>query len=256
MRPDFENLYHQVETEHWWFVGRRDLLTALLRAEGATPESRILDVGCSAGATLRHLQGAGYRHVVGIDISAEAIERCRRAGLQQVYAMDAQAPDFPHGSFDVILASDILEHVSDEGAAAGAWFHLLRPRGVLIALVPAFMALWSGHDEANHHRKRYRLGELRACLERAGFETQRASYWNFLLFMPAAALRLIQRTLPGRAGGTGDLELPAAPSNRLLAAILRGENRLLEAGLAWPWGLSALVVARRPAADAIQTPLS
>lgn len=169
--------------------------------------------------------------------------------------MDAQAPDFPPGSFDIILASDILEHLADERAAVIAWFRLLRPRGVLIALVPAFMALWSPHDEANHHRKRYRLDELRGCLENAGFEIQRASYWNFLLFLPAAALRLAQRLAQRLGRSRIDVHLPPAPVNGLLAALLRAENRLLRAGLSWPWGLSALVIARRPGTNPGQAAL-
>lgn len=246
MHPEFENRYHQVEAGHWWFLGRRDLLCALVGDAGATPLTRILDVGCSGGALLRRLRADGYRRVVGIDRSPEAIARCRGSGLEDVHAMDAQQPDFPDGSFDIILASDILEHLPDERAAARAWLRLLRPGGVLIALVPAFMALWSPHDEANQHRTRYRLRELRACLEAAGFETRRASYWNFLLCLPAALLRLAQRAVPALGRARIDLDLPPAPVNGLLAAVLRAENRLLRAGLSWPWGLSAMVIARRP----------
>jgi SAM-dependent methyltransferase len=250
MRPEFMDRYHRVETEHWWFAGRRHLLTGLLEQAEATPSSRILDVGCSAGATICHLQARGYRQVTGIDISATAIERCRAQGLSDVHVMDGQDPAFPEGSFDVILASDVLEHVPDERAAVGAWFRLLRPGGVLIALVPAFMALWSPHDEANHHRKRYRLRELRDCVEGGGFSTERASYWNFLLFLPAAGLRVVQRLLPRMASGHADLEVPPAVANRALRIVLAGENRLLCAGLSWPWGLSALVTARRPRTSA------
>ncbi len=252
MRADFESQYHRVETDHWWFVARRDLLSALVRDAGAGPASRILDVGCAGGATIHRLQRDGYAHVIGIDLSPEAIARCRRGGLQNVHEMDAGHPDFPDQSFDLILASDVLEHVDDERAAVRAWFRLLRPQGLLIAMVPAFMALWSPHDEANHHRKRYRLGELRGCLEECGFETRRASYWNFLLFLPAAIIRVVQRAVPALGRTHPDLRIPPALLNGLLAALLSGENRLLRAGLSWPWGLSALVVARRPANSSIR----
>lgn len=247
MRAEFENRYHRAETDHWWFAGRRDLLSALLRAARMDPASRILDIGCSGGATIRRLRGDGYERVTGIDISAEAIAQCRRMGLEDVHIMDGAAPRFPDGSFDVIVASDVLEHVADEDRAARAWFRLLRPGGLLIALVPAFMLLWSPHDEANQHRKRYRLAELRRCLEASGFRTERASYWNFLLFLPAAAVRLAQRALPALGRGHPDLRVPPAPANGLLRAMLMMENRLLGAGVSWPWGLSALVTARRPA---------
>lgn len=127
---------------------------------------------------------------------------------------------------------------------------------MLIVLVPAFMALWSGHDEANEHRKRYRLGELRRCVESCGFETRRASYWNFLLFLPAAAIRMLQRFASRPASAHAGLRVPPLPVNRLLGAVLRGENRLFSAGLAWPWGLSALIIARRPAAQTGRGPHS
>jgi 2-polyprenyl-3-methyl-5-hydroxy-6-metoxy-1,4-benzoquinol methylase len=250
MRADFESQYHRVETEHWWFVGRRDLLVRLIRDAGAARSSRILDIGCAGGATIRRLQREGYTNVTGIDLSAEAVARCREQGLEAVHQMDAQAPGFPAASFDLILASDVLEHVADERRAARAWLELLKPHGCLIALVPAFMVLWSAHDEANHHRKRYRLAELRHCLEECGFETLRASYWNFLLFLPAALLRLLQRMRPGRKTQSAELDLPPGLLNSVLAGTLRGENRLLCAGLSLPWGLSALVVARRPAMPA------
>jgi len=248
MRADFENRYHRVEDEHWWFLGRRDLLCALVRAARVANDSPILDVGCAGGATIRSLKRQGYTAVTGIDLSPEAVARCRQSGLADVHAMDAQRPDFPDQSFDLILASDILEHVPDERAAVQAWYRLLKPRGVLIALVPAFMALWSPHDEANHHHRRYRLGELRRRLEAAGFETHRASYWNFLLFLPAALVRALQRLMPVLSRGSPDLAVPPRAANRLLSGLLAGENRLLLAGLRWPFGLSALVVARRPAA--------
>lgn len=248
MRGDFEQRYHRVEDEHWWFVGRRDLLCRLVQDARMSPDSPILDVGCAGGATIRRLQHDGYTAVTGIDLSAEAVARCRQAGLADVHAMDAQRPAFPDGSFDLILASDILEHVPDEAAAVNAWYRLLRPRGVLIALVPAFMSLWSPHDEANHHHRRYRLGELQGRLEAAGFETHRASYWNFLLFLPACVVRLVQRLWPALGRRSPDLRVPPRAANQLLSGLLEGENRLFQAGLNWPFGLSALVVARRPAA--------
>jgi SAM-dependent methyltransferase len=246
METDFENSYHQAEAKHWWFVGRRDLIIALLRETNADSGSRILDVGCAGGTTIQQLNEAGFAHVSGIDISGEAIAQCRRIGLRDVYQMDAQAPDFPDDSFDIIVASDVLEHVSDENAAVREWFRILSPGGCLIALVPAFMALWSAHDEANQHRKRYRLHELRQCFAACGFETQRASYWNFLLFVPAAMVRMLQRAMADNDQPIVELRVPPSMINIMFSSLLRGENRMLTAGVNWPWGLSALVVARRP----------
>ena len=131
--------------------------------------------------------------------------------------MDAQAPDFPDANFDIIVASDVLEHISDQDSVAREWFRMLSPGGILIALVPAFMALWSSHDEANQHRKRYRLHELRQCLEASGFEAQRASYWNFLLFVPAAMVRMLQRTISGHRQVDVNLRLPPSFANQFFS---------------------------------------
>jgi SAM-dependent methyltransferase len=246
METEFENSYHQVEAQHWWFVGRRHLIVALLRKMRAQTSGRILDIGCAGGATIQRLNEEGFSQVSGIDISSEAITQSRRNGLTDVYIMDAQAPDFPDAHFDIIIASDVLEHISDEDAAAREWFRLLSPGGTLIALVPAFMALWSAHDEANQHRKRYRLHELRQCLEASGFETQRASYWNFLLFVPAVMVRMLQRTISGHRQMDVNLRLPPSFANQFFSFLLRVENRIIAAGFNWPWGLSALIVVRRP----------
>lgn len=247
MQADYEALYHRVEDRHWWFTGRREVVRRLVEAAHPARTGRILDVGCAAGALLADLHGAGYRDLTGIDVSAVAIERCRQSGLADARLMDAADPAFPPASFDVVVASDVLEHLADAPAALRAWRRLLRPNGVIIAFVPAFMFLWSKHDVANHHHRRYRAPELGALLASAGLEVERLGYWNFLLFAPAALVRLGERLAPALRDMDSDIRLPAAPVNAALRAILRGENALTAAGANWPLGLSAMAVARVPA---------
>ena len=248
MQDDYEEKYHRVESEHWWFVARRHLVCALVQRYASAPSSRILDLGCSGGVTIQQLVRAGYTDVGGLDVSPAAIERCRSVGLTNLHAMDAQAPDLPNDSYDLIIASDVLEHLADEQAALQAWCRILRPNGVLLVFVPAFMFMWSPHDIVNQHYRRYRLPELQASLAAAGFETLRRSYWNFLIFPPAALVRLLQRVLPPIRGMIHlELRLPPAPLNRALVGLLRLENWLIRQGVTWPWGQSALVIARKPA---------
>jgi len=170
--------------------------------------------------------------------------------LGEVLVMDAQQPDFPPASFEVITASDVLEHLADAPRAVAAWYRLLRPGGTLLVFVPAFKCLWSRHDEVNHHFHRYRAGELASLLRAAGFEIQRQGYWNFFLFPPVALLRLARRLAPASAKAlpVGDLRPIPSLLNSLLICLLRLENRLVLAGLDFPWGISAMVVARKPSA--------
>ena len=247
MDADYEEKYHRVESIHWWFVARRNMLCALVRQFAPGPDSPILDLGCSGGVTLQALGAAGFTEVDGLDISPQALAQCRDSGLTRIFLMDAAAPMLPPEAYDLVLASDVLEHLADDGQALKSWFRLLRPGGVLIVFVPAFMFLWSPHDRINRHYRRYRLGELAAKLGAAGFQNERRSYWSFLIFPPAVLLRALQRLLPP-IQGLHHLEVRTPPGvlNRFLVRLLRVEDRLVRAGVRWPWGQSALVIARKP----------
>lgn len=247
MNKGFEKTYHEVEAAHWWFVSRRALVKDLVCRVAPGRSSAILEIGCSGGPLLGQLRDSGYTHLTGIDISPEAIALCRERNLGDVRVMDAQQPDFPAASFDVITASDVLEHLADAPRAVAAWHQLLRPGGTLIVFVPAFQFLWSGHDVVNHHFHRYRAAELAGLLRAAGFEIQRQGYWNFFLFLPVAAVRLAKRVFsrPANKLPTGDLQAVPRPLNFLLLLLLRLENRLMLCGLNFPWGVSASVIARK-----------
>lgn len=248
MNKGFEKTYHEVEAAHWWFVTRRALVRELVCRLARTRQAAILEIGCSGGPLMESLQAEGFVHLFGIDISPEAIALCRARNLPNVSVMDAQTPEFPPASFDVITASDVLEHLADVPRALAAWHQLLRPGGAVVVFVPAFQFLWSGHDVINHHFHRYRAAELAGLLRTAGFEVQRQGYWNFFLFLPVAVFRLAKRVFSGSSEKlpAGDLKPVAAPVNQLLIWLLKLENRLMLAGVNFPWGVSAAVIARKP----------
>lgn len=250
MNKDFEKLYHQVEDAHWWFVARRALVKHLVRLAAPAGASAVLEIGCSGGPLMQQLRDDGYTNVTGIDVSPEAIALCRERNLGNVHVMDAQQPDFPPASFDVITASDVLEHLADAPRALAAWCRLLRPAGTVIVFVPAFQFLWSGHDDVNRHFHRYRASELASLLQAAGFEVQRQGYWNFFLFLPVLCVRFVKRIAAGASKNppVGDIKPVPTLLNSLLIRLLQLENRLILAGLNFPWGISAMVIARKPAA--------
>jgi SAM-dependent methyltransferase len=242
----YQHLYSRLENSHWWFQGRADFILRLLRRLDVRPSAAILEVGCSAGPLVRRLQGAGYAHVTGIDVSEEAIRGCHAAGLSRTAVMDGTMPGFRDGSFDLVIASDVLEHIADEATALRSWARILRPGGRLVLFVPAFMFLWSSHDEVNHHRRRYTRAVLSARLGRAGFVVDRTGYWNVGLFLPVAGLRLIQRTWRRPALRTaGQLRPTGALTNAALFALLRLENRLLPSACPLPVGVSLFAIASR-----------
>jgi SAM-dependent methyltransferase len=247
MKREFEAQYHLLEENHWWFLGRRHLVHQLVLDSNAKRGARILEIGCSGGPLIQQLQADGYSSITGIDISAEAIELSRQRGLEDVHVMDAQKPSFSDESFDLITASDVLEHLSDAPRALTEWHRLLRPGGVLIVFVPAFMFLWSEHDEANKHFRRYRRPELTRLLTSNGFSVKRGSYWNFFLFFPVALIRLLKRCKPSsrRQEAHGDLGKPPNFINHFLFALLRFENKQICRGINWPWGISVMAIAQK-----------
>jgi len=247
MKKEFEAQYHLLEENHWWFLGRRHLVRQLVLRSNSNRDCRILEIGCSGGPLIQQLQADGYNFITGIDISAEGIELSRERGLKDVHVMDAQKLAFDDESFDVIAASDVLEHLADAPRALREWQRLLRPGGVLIVFVPAFMFLWSEHDEANKHFRRYRRSELSGLLAANGFAVERSSYWNFFLFFPVALVRLLKRWMPvsKKQEAHGDLNKPPDFLNRFLFALLRFENRQICRGIDLPWGVSTMAIARK-----------
>ena len=240
---EHERLAH-FEEWYWWHRGRQAIVERIV-ARCVAAGSRILDVGCGTGATTRVLRRFGS--VVGFDVGAEALRRARARGLPVARASAARLPARP-ASFDLVVALDVLEHLDDDVAAAREMLGALRPGGQLLVTVPAYPFLWSGHDEALGHRRRYRRRELEAALERAGFELAFSTYLMASILPAAIAVRLWERWLrraPARRE-SGYVVVPWAV-NECLAALTSAGGTFLP-WLRAPFGLSIAALARRPPA--------
>ena len=109
---------------------------------------------------MKSLQQMGFKNVCGVDISPESIRLCRQIGIESVSLADAANLNFCANSFDVIVASDILEHIEKDDEALKNWQRILKPNGKLLVFVPALKVLWSHHDVLNHHCRRYQKKTL------------------------------------------------------------------------------------------------
>ncbi len=98
------------------------------------PGRRVLDLGCRYGALTQHY--AAGNDVVGVDIDADALARAAELGIETHWA-DVEDPlAFEDGSFDVVVAGELLEHVRDPIALVAESRRLLRPGGTLVGSVP------------------------------------------------------------------------------------------------------------------------
>jgi SAM-dependent methyltransferase len=232
------------DEEHWWYRGRRRVLRAELDRLPLAPDPRLLDAGCGSGRTLDEL--ASYGRVSGIDLSETAVAAARRRGHDDVHLAAVEEIPFPDSTFDVVTCLDVIEHTRDDQVTLAELLRVTRPGGLLLATVPAYQALWSAHDEANLHYRRYDRSSLRTAARAAGWDLVSDTYFNGLLLAPAAAVRFASRW---RSQTRSDLETTPQILNGLLELPLRFESRVLAAGSRLPAGLSLLALLRRPAVD-------
>lgn len=243
MNKDFEKKYHSLERDHFWFKARRKYILQLLK--DVPRDAKILDIGCSSGILLMDLEEIGFRkeNLFGIDISSEAIQNCHENGVANTFVMDAQEIILTE-KFDIIIASDCLEHLQDDHKALANWNSLLKPNGKALIFVPAFKFLWSDHDEVNMHFRRYTLKELKQKLKSNGFILQKASYWNFFLFPPIFAVRFIGRIFKSKNKKmNGDLD-KILPFNENIFQLINLENKFLKYA-EFPFGVSVFSVVKK-----------
>jgi SAM-dependent methyltransferase len=236
-----------VDEHHWWYRGRRRVIRAELDRLALPPGARILDAGCGSGRTLVELANYGGE-VCGIELNSDAAELARARGLGDVQVGRLEELPWEDGAFDLITCLDVIEHVPDDVTALVELRRVVAPGGWLLVTVPAYQALWSRHDEANHHYRRYSRSMLRAAARQAGWQIERVSSFNSLLLAPAAAVRLAQRRMGTRNGHSSDLDMGPAWLNDVLERPMALEASWLGRGRTLPVGLSLLAVLRRPPA--------
>ena len=242
MRDHTYPIMFRIEESHWWYTGRRKILSSFVqdicrRVTDRRP--RILDVGCGTGANLLML--SKYGDAEGVDVSEDALAFCRERGLENVKLGAAEELPYDDGTFDLVTALDVVEHLDDDLAGLREMRRVLRPGGRVLLFVPTFMFLWGLQDDVSNHRRRYRMPELRRVLEQAGFEVERTTYANITFFMPILAMRKLMRLTGIKAESENNINVSAL--NGLLARMLGAESLVLRY-MNIPFGVSGLCVAR------------
>jgi SAM-dependent methyltransferase len=235
-------ILYEVEQSHWWYIGRRRIIAGFVEhicRQVTDRRPRILDVGCGTGANLLLL--SQYGEAEGVDVSEDALAFCRARGLDKVRLGAGEELPYEDGTFDLVTALDVVEHMDDDLAGLTEMRRVLRPGGRVLLFVPTFMFLWGLQDEVSNHRRRYRLPELRRVLEQAGFEVERSTYANITFFGPILLVRKLMSLTGIKTATENTINVPAL--NGVLGAILGAESTILR-HLNLPFGVSGLCVAR------------
>ena len=237
---EFQRL-SDLERGYWWHRGRRAIIRRLLNRPQSPDAGWVVDVGCGTGGNRSVLERVGA--VVSVDPSGAALALARATGCVRTLQAVADALPFGSGTMTRVAMLDVIEHIDDEAAVLAECIRVLRPHGQLLLTVPAYQWLWSGHDEALGHRRRYVRREVITKLRAAGFDVVFCSYVITFVFPLLAAYRLVERALRHRHASSY-VPVPRGVDT-VLTALLRLEGWLVQHGVRLPFGTSIAALAQR-----------
>jgi len=229
------------EARHWWFVSRAEIVEEILNKYFPIKKNlEILDVGCGSGGNFKMLSRFGK--ITGIEPDEFAVKEAEKKKIAKLVLMD----DFilnnklKENSFDLIVLTDVLEHIEMDNEALIKIYKLLKKNGILLITVPAGMNIWSKHDETHHHFRRYSKKELKDKLTRSLFIIEQLSYFNFFLY----PIVFIERKLKLNKN-EDDVDMSGGVLNSLLKAIFSSEKYWLRKKISFPIGVSLITVCRK-----------
>jgi len=254
---DLYQEWFELESYHWWFVGRREIFMRMLarclpRAPAdATGPLRIADMGCGTGVNLDALSRFGS--VFGVDVSETALAFCRERKHYRLCQAPMSRLPFRSDSIHLLTAFDVLEHGEDDAPMLSEAFRVCTPGGWALFAVPAYRFMWGDHDVAAHHYRRYTAREIRAKVEACGFQVHRLTHINAFLFPVSVVFRHLKNLASWilRAAGTtvkakSDFRSTAPPLiNPILRWVFIAEDVVLKRA-DFPFGLSVCCIVRKP----------
>lgn len=238
---DYQDWQQQPGSNHFWHAARRQLISHLLHLTGQHHE-QILEIGCGTGENLPLLQKLGP--TLGLDSNPEALALVDPA--YQTELADITKQPLPANRYDLIACFDVLEHLPNDQAVLYNLNQALKPGGYLVFTVPAYAWLFSSHDRALQHYRRYSRQQLQQRLQQANFTIAHLSYWNSCLLPAIIPWRLFKKI--SHAPARSDTQAIHPWLNALLYRLLLAETKLVQKGWRWPWGLSLVGLARKPQA--------
>lgn len=236
------------ESFYFWNIGRREILQeALSRHLAKKRQLEILDMGCGPGGNFSILSEFGS--VIGLDVSEEALKFARKYNFAKLVLGDGNKLPFGNNSYDLVTSLDVLEHLVDDRKAMGEIFRVLKPGGFFLVSVPAHPWLWSDHDEAMGHKRRYSQKEILSKLREAGFDVMEKSHF-VTMAVPVNLFRLMRekifhRFFPQKRRKIDTYDVVFSKKiNSFLLFILRCEKKIIRY-FSFPCGSSIFVIAKK-----------
>ncbi len=226
---DLKELDRVNPESHWYYQSKLVAILRLIKKSKSTPTS-IVDVGAGSGFFGKSIQeNLRTSNLLCVDTNYES--EWNEPGIQFKKSSSGI-------SGDLYLFIDVLEHVKDDRALVNEYLNNARAGSLFIVTVPAFMSLWSGHDEYLEHFKRYRVCELEILVEELGASTISKGYLFSTIFPIAWAVRRLQ----SNKSRDSSMKEISVPINALLRFVISTEHKLLRNKL---FGLSAYILFKK-----------
>ena len=244
-KTEYKVMY-DIELSYWWFVGKQYLISSILRRfnPNRQPAGRVLDIGCGTGIILKLLKGFGAPF--GIESSSDAIVFLKKRDLKNIVQSDAgRSIPFKTDTFSVITCLDVLEHLDHDLPLIKEMFRVCKPGGHVLITIPVFNFIWSYHDTALHHKRRYTKQQILARIRGLEWAVRKCSYYNTLFFFPMLATRILKRRLLKNRLARSDffIRLPAW-LNQAMSLLFISEISLLRY-LNLPFGVSLVLALQK-----------
>lgn len=238
MRSDLYRDLFLEEEKHWWHISKRKTVENLLGSKSRENNLLLLDIGCGTGRNMEMLSSFGT--VWGLDNSRTALSFCKERGIKNLVLGDAASTGFKDSLFDVVTMLDVLEHTEDN-AALGEAYRILKPGGTLIITVPAYGWLWSKWDEVLKHKRRYTKKNLQQRVKENGFKVSLTSYMYSFLVLPALIFRFLKSK---KDSYESDFSTNPPILNFLFSILSSLERKLVLRG--WvPFGTSLVLICKK-----------
>jgi len=242
MRKLTYDIEWEIQGSHWWFQGRRRLLKCLLSRKEIQKNCPLIDIGCGVGSNLSFLQSLGFR-AIGVDSEIYSLSLAkRRLSAIPLINGDLLKLPFKTNSVELVIATDILEHLQDDIRGIKEIHRVLKQEGKVVLTVPAFQFLWGIQDDVGKHQRRYSKKQLEEKMEMEGFKILRSSYFNFFLFFPILLSRRFIHLFSLRINSENRINAPFI--NFFLKRIFFLESSILKY-FSFPFGVSIYCVAEK-----------
>jgi SAM-dependent methyltransferase len=237
---EYKNMFEN-EHKYWWYVALHTLILKTLIKQKINSNAKIIDAGCGTGGLLEFLTQKGFYNLQGFDYSIDAINFCKKRGLDYCFQQDLNEWD-PDQKYDVIISSDVLYHknIIDDKKVLKKFKNALNPGGLLILNLPAFEILKRKHDIVVETKKRYTIKSLNASVKNIGLTKLSITYRLPLLFVFILISKIIENIT--KKENKSDLDSISTFTNKLLLTMNILENNLLLRGFKFPFGTSVFVI--------------